>query len=45
MGQNMGQEVLCNKFKVLFELQYAESGRKSPEIVRFQDFLWRERTK
>ena len=43
MGQNMGQEVLCRNTKFLSKLLSHKSKRKSPEIVRFQGFLWLRR--
>ena len=43
MGQNMGQEVLCRNTNFLSKLLNRKSKRKSPEIVRFQDFLWLRR--
>ena len=43
MGQNMGQEVPCRNTKFIPKLLPRISKRKSPEIVRFQDYLWLRR--
>ena len=43
MGQNMGQEVPCRNTKFIPKLLPRKSERKSPEIIRFQDFLWLRR--
>ena len=43
MGQNMGQEALCRNTKFLSKLLSRKSKRKSPEIIRFQDYLWLRR--
>ena len=43
MGQNMGQAVLRKIAENFSELFDAQSTRKSPEIERFQDFLWLRR--
>ena len=42
MGQNMGQTVLRETEEFFFELFDPQNERKSPEILRFQDFLWCE---
>ena len=43
MGQNMGQAVLRKIAENFSELFNVQSTRKSPEIERFQDFLWLRR--
>ena len=43
MGQNMGQAVLWKTAENFSELFDAQNARKSPEIFRFQDFLWLRR--
>ena len=43
MGQNMGQTVFCKIAEIYFELFDPQNARKSPEILRFQDFLWLRR--
>ena len=43
MGQNMGQTVLQEIAENFFELFDRQNARKSPEILRFQDFLWLRR--
>ena len=43
MGQNMGQAVLRKIAENFSELFDAQNTRKSPEIERFQDFLWLRR--
>ena len=43
MGQNMGQKVLPKIAPKISELFDLENKRKSPEILRFQDFLWLRR--
>ena len=43
MGQNMGQTVLREIEEFFFELFDPRNARKSPETLRFQDFLWLRR--
>ena len=43
MGQNMGQTVSREIAEFFFELFNPQNARKSPEILRFQDFLWLRR--
>ena len=43
MGQNMGQTVFCGFAEIIFKLFDPKNTRKSPEILRFQDFLWLRR--
>ena len=43
MGQNMGQTVLQENVEIFSELFNRQNARKSPEILRFQDFLWLRR--
>ena len=43
MGQNMGQTVLWDIAVFFSELFAPIKARKSPEIFRFQDFLWLQR--
>ena len=43
MGQNMGQTVFCKLAEIISELLWLQNARKSPEILRFQDFLWLRR--
>ena len=43
MGQNMGQTVLREIEEFFFELFDPQNARKSPETLRFQDFLWLRR--
>ena len=43
MGQNMGQTVFRKIADFYSELFNHQSTRKSPEILRFQDFLWLRR--
>jgi len=43
MGQNMGQTVFCKFAEFFSELFNAQNARKSPEILRFQGFLWLRR--
>ena len=43
MGQNMGQTLLWEIANIFSELFGPKNARKSPEIVRFQDFLWLRR--
>ena len=43
MGQNMGQAVLRKIAENFSELFDAQNTRKSPEILRFQGFLWLRR--
>ena len=43
MGQNMGQTVLREIAGFFSELFGPQNARKSPEILRFQDFLWLRR--
>ena len=43
MGQNMGQPRFCKITRILFQTILTQKARKSPEIVRFQDFLWLRR--
>ena len=43
MGQNMGQTVLREITRFFSELFGPQNKRKSPKILRFQDFLWLRR--
>ena len=43
MGQNMGQLVFCEFAEFFSELSSPQNARKSPEILRFHDFLWLRR--
>ena len=43
MGQNMGQTLLREMPKIISELFSPQKATKSPEIFRFQDFLWLRR--
>ena len=43
MGQNMGQTFFHKIAEFFFELFGPQNARKSPEIFRFQDFLWLRR--
>ena len=43
MGQNMGQTVLREFAEFILQLFGPQNTRKSPETLRFQDFLWLRR--